>query len=170
MPNVIPTFARREEVEGRADKRQHVIEGSGTRRSEKRFQFGEYLFDRIEVGTVGRQESDLGAHRLDGGADRGVFVDGQVVEHDHIATVERGHQHLLHVRLKAHRVDGPVEDGGCGDAIDTEGRDYRLRFPMAAGRVIVQPRATRAPTVAAQQIGRHATFVEKHVLPGIMQR
>jgi len=41
---------------------------------------------------------------------------------------------------------------------------------MAAGRVIVQPRAARTPAVAAQDIGRHAALVEKHVLRGIVQR
>lgn len=41
---------------------------------------------------------------------------------------------------------------------------------MAAGRVIVQSRAARTPAVAAQDVRRHAALVEKHVLPGIVQR
>ena len=41
---------------------------------------------------------------------------------------------------------------------------------MAAGCVVVKPRAARTPTVAAQQVRRHASLVEKHVLTGIMQR
>lgn len=41
---------------------------------------------------------------------------------------------------------------------------------MAAGRVIVQPRAARAAAVAAQDVGRHAALIEKYVLTGIVQR
>ena len=34
----------------------------------------------------------------------------------------------------------------------------------------MQPRAARTPAVAAQDVGRHAALVEKHILPGIVQR
>ena len=41
---------------------------------------------------------------------------------------------------------------------------------MTAGRVVVQPGATRTPAVAAQQIRCHPALVEKYILPGIVQR
>ena len=66
MADVIPAFVRLEELERRGDKRQHLIERSWSRRPEERFQFGERLFDGIEVRTVRRQKSDLGADRFDG--------------------------------------------------------------------------------------------------------
>ena len=55
------------------------------RAPEERFQFGERLFDRIEVRTVRRQKSDLRADRFDGRAGLWLFVPGEIVEHDHLA-------------------------------------------------------------------------------------
>ena len=48
--------------------------------------------------------------------------------------------------------------------------DHGVRVPMAAGRVIPYAGAAQAAAIAPQQIGRHATFVQKHVLPHIAQR
>jgi hypothetical protein len=45
-----------------------------------------------------------------------------------------------------------------------------VRFPMAAGGVIVQPDAARTAAIPAQQVGRHATFIEKHVLAHVAHR
>jgi hypothetical protein len=41
---------------------------------------------------------------------------------------------------------------------------------MSARGVIAEARPARAAPVAAQQIGRHATFIEKDVLANIAQR
>ena len=41
---------------------------------------------------------------------------------------------------------------------------------MTARRVVVKPRATRASAVAAQEIGRHAALVQKHILTRIVDR
>jgi hypothetical protein len=37
-------------------------------------------------------------------------------------------------------------------------------------RVIVEPRAAQTPAESPQQIGRHATFIEKPILPHVAQR
>jgi len=85
VPDVIPALFRREEHERRGDERQHMIERSWSRGPEERFQFGEGLLDRIEVGTVRWQKADLRADSFDGGADLRLFVHGEIVEHHHIA-------------------------------------------------------------------------------------
>jgi len=41
---------------------------------------------------------------------------------------------------------------------------------MAARRVIVQPDAARTAAIPSQQVGRHATFIEKHILAHVAQR
>ena len=45
-----------------------------------------------------------------------------------------------------------------------------MRLPVSARRVIAEPQAAEAATVAPQQIGRDAGFVEKDEVPGIAQR
>jgi len=85
VPDVIPALVRREEVECCGDEREDLIEAAGPRRPEERFQFGERLFDRIEIGTVGRKKADLGADGFDGGANLRLFVHREIVKDDHIA-------------------------------------------------------------------------------------
>jgi hypothetical protein len=45
-----------------------------------------------------------------------------------------------------------------------------VRLPMAAGGVIAQAHAAETAPVSAQEIGRHAAFIEKDVLPSVAQR
>src|SRR5438067_283443 len=77
--------------------------------SQKRLQLGEGLLDWIEIGTVRRQEQQLGAGRLDGLAHRVALVARQVVDHDDVARRERRHEHLCDVLQEARAVDRAVE-------------------------------------------------------------
>lgn len=58
VPDVVRTFTLGEERDGGGDQFAHLIEAAGPRRPQEGFEFGEGLFDRIEVGTVGRQKLD----------------------------------------------------------------------------------------------------------------
>jgi hypothetical protein len=64
---------------------------------EERFQFRERHLDRIEVRAVGRQKSDPSARGFDRRAQLGLFVNGEIVEHDDIASAQCRGEHLLHV-------------------------------------------------------------------------
>lgn len=81
MSDAVPALLRREEHECSRDERQHVIERSWSRGPEERLEFGERLFDRIEVWTVGRQKADVRADGFDGGVYLRLFVHGEIVEH-----------------------------------------------------------------------------------------
>ena len=39
-----------------------------------------------------------------------------------------------------------------------------MRLPVTARRVIMEARASETPAIAAQEVGRDATFIEKDVL------
>ena len=170
MSDVVPTFGRREECERGGDEGGDLIEAARPRRAQERFQFGEREFDRIEVGTVGRQESEVRAGGLDRGPHLGLFVHRQVVEDDDVAAVQRRHQDLLDVGQEARIVDGAIEDRGRGQAVRPQRDDDRVRLPVTARRVIVEARAPETPTVAAKQVGRDAAFIEKDVLPRVAER
>jgi hypothetical protein len=146
-----------------------VVEGAGSGGPHERFQFRERHLDRIEVGTVGREKSDLRAGGFDRRAHLRLFVDGEIVEHHDIAAPQGRGQHLLHVGPKAGVVDGPIEDGRRREPVGPQRRDDRVRLPMPARRVIAQAHAARTAPVAAQQIGRDAAFIDKDVLPGVAQ-
>jgi hypothetical protein len=157
-------------VEGGRHQFADLVEGPRTDGAEERLQFGKRELDRIEVGTIGRQEPDEGSHGFDRRPDSGLFMRGQIIEHDHVAALERGHEDLFDIGQKTLVVDGPIEDGRCADPIDAQGRDHRRRLPMTARRVIVEAHAARTPTVTTQQVGRNPTLVEEDVLTGVVQR
>ena len=170
MSDVVPTLGRREERECRGDERGDVIEAARSGGAEEGFQFCESELDRVEVRTVGRQKSDLRPDGFEGRAHLGLFVDGEIVEHDDIAWSERGCQHLLDIGEEARVVDRPIEHGRRREPVGPQGGDNRVRLPMAARCVIAQTHAAKTAPVSAQQIGRDAAFIEKDVLPGIAQR
>jgi hypothetical protein len=170
MADIICALRGREELERLANEPGDTIEGSGSRRPEKRLEFGERLFDRIEVGTVRRQKSDVGADGFNRGAGVRLFVYREVVEDDDIAGAECWHQDLFDVGEEAHIVDGAIEDRRGPEALDRQRGDHGGRFPMTTGGVVVEPGAPRTATVAAQEIGGDAAFVEKDILAGVVQR
>ena len=110
------------------------------------------------------------ARLLDGDPDLRLFVDGEVVEHHDIARAQRGHQHLLDVGEETGTIDRTIEHGGRLEPLEAERRDDRVGLPVAARRVIAEARAPRTPAVAPQEIGRHAAFIEKDVLPQVAER
>ena len=110
------------------------------------------------------------ARLLDGVSNLRLLVDREVIENDDITGLKRRHQHLFDIREERGTVDRPVKDGRRVEAIEAEGGDDRMRLPMTAGRVVVEPRPTRTSTVPSQQIGSDAAFVEKEVLPHIAER
>src|SRR5262245_38966058 len=97
-------------------------------------------------------------------------MDRQIVEDHHIAGAQGGHQHLFDIGEKRVIVNRAVKHGRRLDPVESERRDHGMRLPMTAGRVIPEPRSARTPTIATEQIRRNATFIDKDVLPGIMER
>ena len=77
---------------------------------------------------------------------------------------------MLDVGEEARVIDRPVEDGGRPESLDAEGGDDGMGVPVPEGRVIAQTRAAGTPTVASEQIGRDAAFVEEDVLGAVAQR
>jgi len=170
VPHVVVAFSRGEELECHRDQCADVIEGARARGSEKRFQFGEGEFDRVEVGTVGRQKAEVGTDLLDGDADLRLFVHRQVVEHHDVARSQGRHQDLFDVGEETRTVDRAIEDGWRAEAVEPQRGDHRVRLPMATGCVIAEPGAPQTSAVAAQQIGRHAAFIEEDVLAHVAER
>jgi hypothetical protein len=91
-------------VEGISDSGPKGIKGSNGGLADQRFQLGEQLFNRIEVGRVARQVEHACPDGFDGVANpwRGVQ------EHDLAGMQSRG-QELLNIDAEALRVDRTVE-------------------------------------------------------------
>ncbi len=89
MAHQSPAFGHREESERGSDHRTDVIKRAGTRDAEDRFQLRDHKLDGVEVGTEERQKSEVRADAINRGAHRGLFVDREIVEDDHVAWAER---------------------------------------------------------------------------------
>lgn len=96
-------------------------------------------------------------------------MDGEVVEDDDVAGPQRRHQDLLDVGQKRRVVDRAIEHRRRAEAVLGQACDHGVRLPVAARRVSAPPLAARRAPIAAEQIGRHAGFIEKDVLAGIPQ-
>ncbi len=147
-----------------------MVKGAGPCGPDEGFQFREGHFDRIEIRTVGRQEAQLGADGFDGDPCRGVFMDDEVVEDDHVTRTQRGHQDLFDVGEKRRVIERSIEHGRRPQTVETQRRDHRVRLPMIAGRVIAKPGAAQTATVAPEQIRPDAALVEKHILAHVAKR
>jgi hypothetical protein len=66
--------------EGFGDCCDERFDGSGGDLSQQGFEFSEELFDGVEVWAVRGQVAQLGAGGLDGFADAGDFVAGEIVD------------------------------------------------------------------------------------------
>jgi len=149
MPDVVRALVRHEEAEGGSHQLADVIERARTRGAKERLQFRERLFDRIEVGTVGREKSQKRTRLFNRHAHLGLLVGGEIVEHDDIARAQRGRQDLLDVGAEGGGVDRSIEHRRCGQLGGAEGGDHRVRLPVAARRVIANARPAQAARVAA---------------------
>lgn len=107
---------------------------------------------------------------LDRRSDLRLLVGGEVIEHDHIAALKRGHQDLFHIGAEGDGIDRSVEDGRGGHLRGPQGRDHRVRLPVAARRVIRSAGPPRASGIAPQQIRGDAGFVNEHIGPGVVDR
>ena len=65
--------------------------------SHEMFQFGEDLFDGVEVGGIGRQEQKPGSASPEGAAHRLVLVATEIIEDDDVARLQRWGQNLIDI-------------------------------------------------------------------------
>jgi hypothetical protein len=87
---IVRAFIWSEVVEQDADAASEPVDGSFRSLAEQSFELGKDHLDRIEVGRVGRQQEELGAGGMNGGANVGDLVGRQIVEHDDVAGASVG--------------------------------------------------------------------------------
>ena len=162
-------LTRREEMQRDREELDDLVEAARARRPQERFQLRKRQFDRIEVRTVRRQESQTRAGTLDRGLHLGLLMHRQVIEDDDVAGSEGRHQDLLDVGEERRIVDRAIEDGRGVETVDPQRRHHGVGLPMAVGRVVAQPHAARAATVPADQISRDARLIDEDVAARIMQ-
>ena len=80
------------------------------------------LFDRVEIGAVGREKPKLGSGGFNRDFDGGALVSAEVV-HDHdVAGAQRPDQFLFDVSCELLSVDRSIEDARRGQAVVAQAR------------------------------------------------
>ena len=129
--------------------------------------FGECLFDGIEVGRIGWQEPEPCTGGADHPAHIGGLVRSQIVHNDDVARLEYGHELLLDPGAKALAVDRPIEDARRGQAIPSQGADEGQGTPVTVRGEAAQTFALGSPSAQRRHVGLDPCFIDEDQPPGI---
>jgi hypothetical protein len=142
-------FIGREELKRDGDEAADLVEAPWTGGAQEGFQFRERELDRIEVRTIGREESYERRRLLDRGPHLRLLVDREVVEDDDIARAQRRHQDLFDVGEERRTINGPIKHRGGAQPLKTKRGNHRVGLPVTARGVIAESGPSRAAAVAA---------------------
>lgn len=138
------------------------VDAARGRLPKQRFEFGEELFDGVQVGGIRRQIEQRGLRRHDGFFHSGHLVAAEVVEDHHVAGLQGGTQKLPHPGQEQFAIHRPVGDQGRGQSIVPQTRKKRGRLPIAIrGRCDASLSSGRA-TIAARHVGRGPGFIDEY--------
>ena len=131
------------------------------------FELCEDLFDRVEIGAIGRQEDQMGAGGSDRGAHRLTLVASEVVHHNDIAFGQCRDQYLLDIDQEAFGVDRAIKHPRRCDPIVAQRSQERHGLPVAERDFGPQPLAFGRPSTQRRHVGLGPRLVDEHQSGGI---
>lgn len=162
MPEIAPTFRRIERPNIRPDTSVQSFDCSLGSLAQESLQGMEHHLDRVKVWRILRQVAEACANSSDRLLYTSNLMEGYIVGHHNVPTLERWRQTLLYVSQECFAIHGSFDQHGSHDAGLTQASDKRHRLPVAHGRVREQPLFAGVPTVKAHHIGRDCRFVDEH--------
>src|SRR5215470_5435655 len=162
MPEIAPTFRRIERPNVRPDTSVQSFDCSLGSLAQEGLQGMEHQLDRVKVWRILRQVAEAGANGSERLLYTGNLMEGYVVDHHNVPTLERWRQTSLYVSQECFAIHGSFDQHGSHDAGLTQASDKRHRLPVAHGGVREQPLSAGIPTVQAHHIGRDRGFVDEY--------
>ena len=162
MGEVVATFGGAEAVQQRPDPPPRRLNAAFGRVPEQRFELGEDLFNRVEIGGVGRQEAQRGPHPFDGGAHGRALMATEIVHNDDIARGERRQQTLFDIGQEAGAVERAIEDAGSGNTVVAQRGHHGQRVPVAVRAGRAQPLASGTAAMRAGHVGLGPGLIQEH--------
>ena len=144
-----------------------IIQGAGGCLAQMRFEFGESLFNGIEVGAVRWQVADANPSSREQPTDILDFMGGEVVEDERVARAQLWTKHLLQINRKNLGIDGAFDQKGSFDAIMAQGRNESGTLPVTVRDGAETTLAHQAATMVAGHLGAQAGLINKHQLADI---
>ena len=164
---VVGAFVGLEDIDKPADEVPEAAHGSLADLSEHGLEAREGLFDRFEVGAVGRQEAQGCTCCFDEFAHRGALVAREVVHDDDIAAPQLGHEHLGDIGFEPVAVDRSVEHHRRDHAGHAQPCDQRGGFAVSVREAHAQTLALGAAAMAAGHVGGSPGLVDKDKALGL---
>src|SRR5215468_2699790 len=167
MPKIPPAFRRIERSNERSDTSVQSFDCALGSFAQASLHGMEGQLDGVEVRRILRQESEACANTPESLLDTSDFVEGHIISHHNVSTLERRRQTLLYVSQECFAVHRPLNEHRSHDASLTQASDERYRLPVPHRRVRDQAFSAGAPAVQAHHIGGDCRLVDKYEAGGI---
>lgn len=161
MSEEVSAFCWSDELADISDASPERVEGCGGDASELGLELGEGHFDRVEIGTVGRQEEEPGASFGQALGRTVALMDREIVEDDDVALGQCWGELGLDVEIEGDAIHGLVDDPWCGQAMAAQAGDEALSLPMPEGGRGGQPLPTRAAAPQPDHLGVDRGLVDE---------
>ena len=169
MCEVCGTFSTRDLIETSGDGLAKVFggigstfEGVGSDLSQDRFELGEQLFDRIEVGAVCGKVDKHRSARFDGFLHTGDLVNRDIVHEHDITSFQGRSQNLFDVGPKRFTVHRAFEHERRGHTVVAQRGDECRGPPVAMQDLLDQTRAARGAAPETGDVARNAGFIDEN--------
>ena len=140
---------------------------SGAEAANQLLEFGEDVFDWIQVGRVRRQVNQFGPDGFDRSRRCCGPVAREIVEHHDIARPQMRREKLFAEGGKAESVHRTVENHRGPRPLEADGMHQRVGLPVTAGNRVDQPLAAGGPASKSGHVRLQACFVDEHEPLGI---
>ena len=128
-----PAVLRREGGEGRCQSAIKRIQVTGRCLAQMGLEFGKSQFNRIEVGAVRGQVTEVNPASREQPGDVLDFVRGEVVEDERVALAQLRTEHLLKLDREDLGIHRSFHQEGGGDAFLAQGRNEGRTLPVPMG-------------------------------------
>ena len=144
-----------------ADSIPECIDGACSGGAQETFELAEGEFDRIEIGTVGRQVEDGSAAGVDCLTHADDLVAGEIVQDDDITWPQYGCEHLLDIGEEGGTIDRAVEHEGRNETVTAQTAEEGGGVPMTVWHGGDQALAAWGATMRARHVGGCPSFIEE---------
>jgi len=167
MPKIPPAFRRIERPNERSDTSVQSFDCALGSLAQASLHGMKRQLDGVKVRRILRQEFEACANTPESFLYTSDLVEGHIVSHHNVSTLERRRQTLLYVSQECFAVHRTLNEHWSHDASLTQASDERYRLPVPHGRVCDQAFSARAPAVQAHHIGGDCRLVDKYEAGGI---
>ena len=149
-----------EEVADMSNCLPWIIMGACGGLKQQRLELGEGP-DRVQIGAEWRQEQEPGTDCLHGLCGLQALVRCEVVENDHIASLQCGDKLGFDMEVEKLPVHCTVDQPGGIQPIMAQGSNEGLGVPMAKGCMVDQALTSRAPVGGLDHVGLDRGLVDE---------